>query len=158
MSAPRATSSQGAGPSVALGFGPALVGQAEDPLPLRLVGGDQSLVFQGLQGGVDRAGARLPDPATSIGELGDDLVAVHRLLGQEGQDRRPDVAPADLGAPAEAGPEAHASAEAGTEALASSPSPSAAPDAGGAGEPVDPSREARGKLGAVRGVVVGMSV
>ncbi len=97
-SAPRAASSQGAGPSPAcLGLGPALGGQAEDPAALRLVRGDQSLVLEGLEGRVDRAGAGPPDAPAALGQLGDDLVAVHRLLGQEGEDGGADVAPSPFG-------------------------------------------------------------
>src|SRR6202035_6197203 len=45
------------------------------------------LVFQLLEGRVDRARARLPHPAAARGYLLDDLVAVPRLLGEQGQRR-----------------------------------------------------------------------
>src|SRR5690606_15489993 len=52
---------------------------------------DQALVLQQLEGGVDRAGAGLPRPAAAFGDLLDHLVAVHRAVLQQGQNRRADV-------------------------------------------------------------------
>ena len=71
---------------------------------------NQSLVDQQLQGRVDRAGAGLPQVLAALGDLLDDLVAVHRPLGEQHQDGGTDVttaaAPAVAAAPstARAGP------------------------------------------------------
>jgi hypothetical protein len=70
----------------------ALVGQ--DVAPAAAVtglGDDQALVLELLQRRVDRAGARPPDSPAPLADLLDDLVPVHRLLGQQGQRRRADV-------------------------------------------------------------------
>ena len=88
-----------------------LVGQPEDSPTFRRVGRDQALVFHGLEGGIDGAGTRAPDAAATFGELGDDLVAVHGLLSQEGEDGGTDVTPSHLGSTSE-----HRSAEPGAEA------------------------------------------
>ena len=61
---------------------------------------DELLVLELLQRRVDGAWARAPDAARPLGQLLDDLVAVHRLLREEHEDRCADVAPA--GARAEA--------------------------------------------------------
>ena len=126
-----------------VGRGPALGGQAEHPAPFRLVGGHQSLVLHHLEGGIDRARAGPPDAATPLGELGDDLVAVHRLLGEQRDDGGPHVAPSHLGAPsehraAESGPEATVTPESGPVAVGTPPSsPTAAvPAPVGPAEPV----------------------
>src|SRR5450755_190649 len=55
------------------------------------LGPDQALVLQLLQGRVDGARTRPPDSPAALADLLDDLVTVHRLLGQQGQRRRPDV-------------------------------------------------------------------
>ena len=67
------------------------VGQGEDPPPVGLGRGDQALVGEHLQRGVDRPRAGSPHTTAALGELGDDLVAVHRLLGEQPQDRQPYV-------------------------------------------------------------------
>ena len=67
--------------------GPAVVGQGEDPPAVGLGRDDQALVGEHLQRGVDRPGAGPPHAAAALGELGDDLVAVHRLHGEQPQDR-----------------------------------------------------------------------
>src|SRR5262249_28747348 len=59
---------------------------------LRRISLDQALVLQLLEGGVDRPRAGLPDAATTLGDLLDQLVAVPRLLGEQRQRRGPDVA------------------------------------------------------------------
>src|SRR5215472_1496121 len=58
---------------------------------LRRLSLDQALVLQLLEGGVDRPWAGLPDAATALGDLLDQLVAVPRLLGEQRQRRGPDV-------------------------------------------------------------------
>src|SRR6266536_450696 len=68
------------------------VGQREQPLALGLLAGDQALVLEHLQGRVDRAGARPPDPAGAVGELLDHLVAMHGTLAEQRQDRGAHVA------------------------------------------------------------------
>ena len=89
---------------------PAFVGEGEGAPPAVRLGPNQTLVLQLLQRGVDRARARLPCAAAAFGDLLDDLVAVHRLLGEHGQDRGADVAPAGLHSPpasAGGGPRRH---------------------------------------------------
>ena len=54
--------------------------------------GDQALVLELADRRVDRAGARGPAAAAALGDGLHQLVAVHRLLGEEQQDGRPDVA------------------------------------------------------------------
>src|SRR5262245_38003418 len=71
------------------------VGQLVDALA-RLRGGllDEVLVLELLEGRVDGAGARLPDAPRALGDLLDDLVAVHRLLAEQDDDGGADVAAA----------------------------------------------------------------
>src|SRR5262249_13007116 len=97
---------------------------------------DQALVVEQLQRRVHRAGAGLPDSVAALCDLLNHLVAVHRPLGEQGQDGRPHVtalaaivaaatpsAPSSARAEAEPGAEARpeagakARAETGTEAL-----------------------------------------
>ena len=79
-----------------------VVGQREDA-PSGLGGGrlDQALVLELLERGIDRAGARRPVAAAALGDHLDDLVAVHRLLGEEREDGGADVAAACPAAGAE---------------------------------------------------------
>src|SRR6185437_15861486 len=56
------------------------------------LGPDQALVLQLLERRVDRAGAGPPDSPAALADLLDDLIAVQRALGQQGQRRRADVA------------------------------------------------------------------
>ena len=72
----------------------AVLGQPVDPATVLLLGPHQALVLELLQRRVDRSGAGLPRAAAAPADLLDDLVAVHRLLGQQGQHRRSDIAPA----------------------------------------------------------------
>src|SRR5262249_4626018 len=74
-----------------------LVGEAERAPAGRLLGLDQPLVGELLQGGVDRAGTGPPGAAAALLDLGHDLVAVARALAQQGQDRRAHVASPGLG-------------------------------------------------------------
>ena len=69
------------------------VRQLVDPLA-RLGRGlaDEVLVLELLERRVDGPGARPPDASGSLGELLDDLVAVHGLLGEQREDRGADVA------------------------------------------------------------------
>ena len=94
-------SSQGAEVPSAVARRPARLGQREDaPAGLGVGGLDQPFVLELLERRVDRAGARRPVAAAALRDHLDDLVAVHRLLGEERQDRGADVAAA--GAPARA--------------------------------------------------------
>ena len=69
------------------------VGQREEALAGFGVGGDEALVLEELEGGVDRAGARSPHAVGALLELLDHLVAVHRTLAQEREGGGPHVAP-----------------------------------------------------------------
>ena len=96
-SRPRSTVSVAGG---CRGGSPALVGQGVGPPAVDLVAGDEALVGELLEGRVDRAGARAPaSPALRL-ELLDDLVAVHRLLLEDGEDERADLAAPDAPGPA----------------------------------------------------------
>ncbi len=77
------------------------VRELEDPPAVAVHGADQLLVLELLERRVDRSRAGAPCPAGALGELLDDLVAMHRLLRQEGEDGRADVAAAGLSASAE---------------------------------------------------------
>jgi hypothetical protein len=79
---------------LALHLGPSGVGEREPAAALALLTGDQALVLEQLEGRVDRPRARPPDAAGARLQLLDHLVAVHGPLGQQGQDRGPDVAAA----------------------------------------------------------------
>src|SRR5699024_10995700 len=57
-----------------------------------LLDGEQPLVGQQLEGRVDRSGTGLPGAVGSLLDLPDDLVAVHRLLGEQVDDGCPHVA------------------------------------------------------------------
>ena len=111
-----------------LGCRTALVGQLEKLLAaLGFACGDQALVVEQLQRRVDRAGAGSPDSVAAFGDLLDHLVAVHRPLGQQHQNRRSHVAaPATAAATtapsaartSKAGAETESATEAGAEARA----------------------------------------
>ena len=75
-----------------LGGRPAGLGQRERPASVAVLDRDEALVLELLEGRIDRAGARAPATAAALAELLHDLVAVHRLLGQEGQGRFADRA------------------------------------------------------------------
>src|SRR5580700_520698 len=76
-----------------VGVGTALVGELIGATAaIGLLGPDQALILKLLKRRVDRARARPPDAAAALADLLDDLVAVHRLLGQERERRRADVA------------------------------------------------------------------
>jgi hypothetical protein len=119
-------------------FGAALRSKGEDSAARRAVGGHQALVFEGGERRVDRPGARPPYSTTALAELGDDLVAVHRLFDQEGEDGGTDVTPAGLGTPAESGAEAAMPAESGAEAVGTPPASAAPSTAARAAEAVSP--------------------
>src|SRR5205823_2008331 len=59
-----------------------------------LAGGHEILVGEQLQRRVHRARARPPQPVRALGDLLDDLVAVHGPLGEQRQHGRPHVTPA----------------------------------------------------------------
>lgn len=65
---------------------PTGVGQGEDAASFLLLGGDETLVLELLEGGVDGTGTRSPSTAGPLAKLGDELVAMHRLFSEEGQD------------------------------------------------------------------------
>ena len=72
--------------------GATFVGQLEKLFAAFTFGsGNQSLVHQQLQCRVDRTGAGPPQVLASLGDLLDHLVAVHRPLGQQFEDRGADV-------------------------------------------------------------------
>ena len=74
--------------------GPALVRECvHPPAAFRGLNADEALVLQLRQRRVDRSGTRPPDPSGPLADLLDDLVAVHRLFGEQGQFRGPDIAP-----------------------------------------------------------------
>ena len=79
---------------MALGRGPARLGQRERPASVAVLDRDETLVLELLEGRIDRSGARAPAAAAALAELLHDLVAVHRLLGQERQGRFADRAAA----------------------------------------------------------------
>ena len=110
-------------------LGPALVGEGEAALAVLLLTGDEALVLQHLQGGVDRAGARLPHPVGALGELTDDLVAVHGPLGEQGEHCGPHIAAAGTTAPS-------ASRAATAEAAPARRSPAALVEGAAPGGPV----------------------
>jgi hypothetical protein len=60
-----------------------------------LLGPDQTLILQKLKGRVDRAGAGLPEAAAPFADILDNLVPVSGMLGQQEQNRSPDIAAAD---------------------------------------------------------------
>src|SRR5262249_25993319 len=101
---------------------PTLVGQLVDAFAVRLRRAHELLVGELLQRRVDAAGARCPRALAALADLADDLVAVHRLLGEQRKDRGADVAAAGLVAAAEM---ARLEATPRTEARAAAPSPAA---------------------------------
>ncbi len=68
------------------------VGQLELELAAHLGGGDRPAIFELAQRRIDGARTRAPAALAAGLEFGDQLVAVHRTLGQQGQDRRRDGA------------------------------------------------------------------
>jgi len=106
----------GRGGNLLVGF-PAGGGQFEELLAAFGLGAhDQTLVDQQLQGRVDRPGAGLPQVLAALGDLLDDLVAVHRSLGEQDQDGGPDVTSTTAPAVATATSTARTGGEARTEA------------------------------------------
>ena len=71
-----------------------LFGEPVDPSTVLFLGADKALVLELLQGGIDGARARLPAAAAALADFLDDLVTVHRLLGEQRDHRRSDVTPA----------------------------------------------------------------
>src|SRR3954447_1237942 len=76
------------------------VGELEDLAALGVARGDQPLVLQLLQDGVHRPRAGPPQATAACGQFGHHRVAVSRLLGEQGQDRRAHVAAPAPSAPA----------------------------------------------------------
>ena len=74
--------------------GPAGVGQRERPASVAVLDRDEAFVLELLEGRVDRSGARAPAAAAALAELLHDLVAVHRLFGEESEGRFADRAAA----------------------------------------------------------------
>ena len=80
--------------------------------PLDLAALDEALVLELLHGGVDRAGARLPRAAGALGDLLDELVAVHLVAREHVEDGGAHVAPLARG------PRRRPAAEVGADARA----------------------------------------
>src|SRR4029077_16053018 len=112
--------------------GSTLVGEREQLAPVALLRADQSLVLELLEGRVDRDGTRAPHAVAALLHLLHDLVAVARLLREQQQGRRADVAAARL-APATTraapGAEPTEAAEAASRAVAEAVMPVAGPTA-----------------------------
>ena len=108
------------------------VGQREELFTaFALLADNQSFVDQQLQGRVDRAGAGPPQVLAALGNLLDDLVAVHRPLGEQHQDGGTDVSTAAAPAMATAPSTARARAEAArTEATGTEAAPETPAEAG----------------------------
>src|SRR5919198_6171551 len=77
-------------------LGLARVGELENSPPLDLLAGDQALVLQQLECGVDRTRAGSPTASAPLGELLHHLVSMLGPLGQEEEDAGPHVAAPDL--------------------------------------------------------------
>src|SRR5260221_8647130 len=78
---------------VRVNVGAALLGQPVAPATaVARLGAGQALALELLQRGLDRTGARTPHAVAPLADRLDDLVAIHRLLGQQRQRRRTDVA------------------------------------------------------------------
>src|SRR6478735_404459 len=73
-------------------LGAPCLGERVGLLATGLLGADQALIGEHLEGRIHRACARLPRAAAALLDLVDDLVAVHRLLPQEGEDSGTHVA------------------------------------------------------------------
>ena len=95
----------GLSPGLTLGVDkrPPSVSEGEDPLAVLIGRGHQAVLSQSLQHRIDGAGRGLPLAIAAIGELGQDLVSVSRLLSEQQQDGVQDVAalasPSALGTP-----------------------------------------------------------
>ena len=81
-------------------YAPALLGEPEHPSSIAVHTLDQPFVLELLDGRVHRPGAGLPGSAGALGDLLDDLVAVHRLHREHVEDRRAHVTAAHLRAAA----------------------------------------------------------
>src|SRR6185436_15009798 len=96
-----------AGPALPalLELGPARVGDRVDALAVPLLARDEPLVLEQLQRRVDRSRARPPRPAAPLLEFADQVVAVHRVVRQQREQRGSDVASsrASASAPRRAG-------------------------------------------------------
>jgi hypothetical protein len=100
-----------------------------------------------LQGRVDRAGAGSPQVLAALSDLLDHLVAVHRSLGQQHQDRGTDVATA--AAPTVSATPSSSTARARAEAEAESAGPETPAEAGS-----ETRAETRSERPVMAGVVV----
>ena len=133
--------------AVLVDVGAARVGQVDHRPALGLLGAHQAFVGQLRHRRVHRARAGAPGPAGALGDLLDDLVAVHRLLGEQREDRRAHVTarPSSTAAAARAA-EAARTAEATTRsATGASEAPGAAEArAGRRGRPASRGGTARG--------------
>jgi hypothetical protein len=95
------------------------IGQFEDPTSaVRLDGPNKPFVLELLQGWVDGSGTCTPRAFTAAFELLDDLVPVRLLLGEEHENRGPDVAACSTPAVAA---EASGTTEAGESGVAREP-------------------------------------
>ncbi|BDH57637.1 hypothetical protein MTP03_25760 [Tsukamurella sp. PLM1] len=93
--------------------------------------GDETLVLELAQRGVDRAGAGLPGTGRALLDRRDDLVAVHRRRLEELEDRDPHVAALDAPSAATAAPSTPRAA--GPEALGAERPPGASRTTGTTG-------------------------
>lgn len=84
----------GLAPGLALGDDQfaARIGELEDSLAILIGRSHQSILRQALEHWVDGTGGGLPLSVTAVSELGQDLVAVPRLLGEQEQDCVQDIA------------------------------------------------------------------
>src|SRR5580692_2750782 len=72
-------------------LGTARVGEGEAALAVDVLTADQALVLEQLEHRVDRAGAGSPCSLAALLDLFDHLVAVHRAVGEQGEDGGADV-------------------------------------------------------------------
>ncbi len=107
----------------------ARVGELEQPAAAGVLRADEALVLELRERRVDGAGARAPVAAAAVLDLLHQPVAVARLLGEQDEQRGPDVAaPGARAAAPEAGPERpeRGAAEAGAAVAPAVPVPAAA--------------------------------
>ena len=92
MSTESLTASHGAASApVAAAAALAVVGQVEELATVGLLDADESFVLELLERRVDRARTRAPDALAPSLDLLHELVAVARLLGEQGENRGADV-------------------------------------------------------------------
>src|SRR6478735_7948729 len=87
---------------VLLDVGATRVGEAQQSPALDVAALDEAFVLELLDGRVDRAGARLPRTVRALGDLLDELVAVHLVAREDVEDGGADVAASGAGSAASA--------------------------------------------------------